>query len=97
MCDKILNENYSEIISKVDYSDLIDLGFEKMEIEDYVHMTQYGYPYFILTYGNENDIISMEWSPVDREVNLYLNSRTYRRGISLEEVSQIINMLKSNI
>ena len=38
--------------AKVNYSDLVKLGFKKMEINDCVHESQYGYPYFILTYGD---------------------------------------------
>lgn len=80
---------------KVNYSDLIDLGFKKIEIHDYVHLSQYGYPYFILAYSESDDIISMEWSPVDCEVTLYINAQTYRRNISLEEVKDIIRMLNT--
>lgn len=83
--------------AKVNYSDLVELGFKKMEIDDCVHQSQYGYPYFILTYGEEDEQVSMEWSPVSREVNLYLNSHTYQTGLSLDEVKRIIYMLDSNI
>ena len=79
---------------KVNYSDLVELGFEKVEMNDYVHLSQYGYPYFILAYGKESDQISMEWSPVSREVNLYINAHTYQKGLSIDEVKNIINMLK---
>lgn len=83
--------------TKVNYSDLVELGFKKMDIDDCVHQSQYGYPYFILTYGEEGDQVSMEWSPVSREVNLYLNSHTYQTGLSLDEVKRIIYMLDSNL
>ena len=79
---------------KVDYCDLVDLGFKKMDIDDSVHMMQYGYPYFILTYGEENDQVSMEWSPVDKEVTMYINSQTYKRGLTLEEVEKLVNMIE---
>lgn len=82
---------------KVNYSDLIDLGFKKIEIHDCVHLSQYGYPYFILAYGESDNEISMEWSPVNCEVNLYINAQTYRRNISLEEVKDIIRMLNTKI
>lgn len=82
---------------KVNYSDLVELGFKKMDIDDCVHQSQYGYPYFILTYGEEDDQVSMEWSPVSREVNLYLNSHTYQTGLSLDEVKKIIYMLDTNL
>ena len=81
---------------KVDYCDLVDLGFKKMDIEDSVHMMQYGYPYFILTYGEENDQVSMEWSPVDKEVTMYINSQTYKRGLTLEEVEKLVNMIEAD-
>ena len=79
---------------KVDYCDLVDLGFKKMDIDDSVHMMQYGYPYFILTYGEETDQVSMEWSPVDKEVTMYINSQTYKRGLTLEEVEKLVNMIE---
>ena len=82
--------------TKVNYSDLVELGFKKMEIDDCVHQYQYGYPYFILTYGEEGEQVSMEWSPVSREVNLYINSHTFQTGLSLDRVKKIIYMLDSN-
>ena len=82
--------------AKVDYCDLVDLGFKKMDIDDSVHMMQYGYPYFILTYGEENDQVAMEWSPVDKEVTMYINSQTYKRGLTLEEVEKLVNMIEAD-
>lgn len=81
---------------KVNYSDLIELGFKKVEISDCVHFSQYGYPYFILAYGEEDEKVSMEWSPVTREVNLYINTHTYQTGLSLDEVKRVIDMLKDD-
>ena len=81
---------------KVNYSDLLELGFQKVEFNDFVHLSQYGYPYFILAYGEDDDQISMEWSPVSREVNLYINTHTYQKGLSLEEVKKIIDMLEDD-
>jgi hypothetical protein len=83
--------------AKVNYSDLINLGFEKVEITDKIHQSQFGYPYFILAYGEEDDQVSMEWSPISREVNLYLNSHTYQTGLSLDEVKDIIGMLTEEL
>lgn len=83
--------------AKVNYYDLLDLGFKKEYLNDNVHLSQYGYPYFVLAYGNENDQVSMEWSPVSREVNLYINSHTYQRGLSLDEVKKIIKMLEDTL
>ena len=84
--------------AKVNYSDLIELGFEKNNCsEDKVFISQYGYPYFFLTYGEEDDQVTLEWSPVDRNVNLYLNSHTYQTGLSLSEVKKIVNMLKDDV
>ena len=91
----------TKVGEKVNYSELIELGFKHECINDNVHMEQYGYPYFILTYGYDEDdgceipAVTMEWSPVTREVNLYINSNTYRTGISLEEVKELIAMLES--
>lgn len=81
---------------KVNYSDLIELGFKKVEISDCVHFSQYGYPYFILAYGEEDGKVSMEWSPVTSEVNLYINSHTYQTGLSLDEVKRVIYMLEDD-
>lgn len=83
--------------NKVNYSDLIGLGFKKIDFNDNVHLKQYGYPYFILSYGEVGDTIIMEWSPVSQEVNLYINSQTYRKAISLEEVKHIIRMLETKV
>lgn len=83
--------------AKVNYSDLIELGFKKINCsEDKVFLSQYGYPYFFLAYGEEDDQVTLEWSPVDRNVNLYLNSHTYKTGLSLSEVKKIVNMLKDD-
>jgi hypothetical protein len=83
--------------NKVNYSDLLSLGFERIDFNDKVHLSQYGYPYFILSYGNSDDILCMEWSPVSREVNLYIKAQTYRTGISLEEVKHIVKLLESDM
>ena len=81
---------------KVNYSDLVDLGFVKVDMsEDCVHLSQYGYPYFILAYGKDDDQVCMEWSPVSREVNLYLNHQIYQTGLSLEETKRIVEMLEA--
>ena len=83
---------------KVNYSDLIELGFKKINCSnDTVFLSQYGYPYFFLAYGEEGDQVTLEWSPVDRNVNLYLNSHTYQSGLSLSEVKKIVNMLKDDV
>jgi hypothetical protein len=82
---------------KINYADLIDLGFRRVECTDNVHLNQYGYPYFYLIYGEDDDIVIMEWSPVDREVNLYLKSQTYRSGISLDEVKEIVRLLTTEV
>ena len=84
--------------TKVNYSDLIEIGFKKINCsEDKVFLSQYGYPYFFLAYGEEDDQVTLEWSPVDRNVNLYLNSHTYQTGLSLSEVKKIVNMLKDDV
>lgn len=88
--------NLKESNVKVNYSDLEELGFERVEMSDCVHMSKYGYPYFILAYGEEDDKVSMEWSPVTREVNLYINAHTYQTGLSLNEVKRVIDMLKDD-
>lgn len=81
--------------NKVNYADLVELGFQKMNMEDRVHLKQYGYDYFILYYGECDDMLYLEWSPVSREVNVYIYAQTYRTGISLEEVKKIVELLKS--
>ena len=84
--------------AKVNYSDLIELGFKKIYCnEDAVFFSQYGYTYFFLAYGEEGDQVTLEWSPVDRNVNLYLNSHTYQSGLTLQEVKKIVNMLKDDV
>lgn len=83
--------------NKVNYSDLVGLGFKKIDFNDNVHLNQYGYPYFILSYGEVGDAVIMEWSPVTRQVNLYINSQTYREAISLDEVKHIKKMLETKV
>lgn len=83
--------------NKINYADLIELGFRRVEFTDNVHLKQYGYPYFYLIYGEDDDMITMEWSPVDRETNLYLNSQAYRSGISLDEVKEIVRLLTTEV
>jgi hypothetical protein len=89
--------NLKESNVKVNYSDLEELGFERLEISDFAHMSQYGYPYFILAYGEENDKVSMEWSPTTREVNLYLNSHTYQTALTFYEVKKVVKMLEKKM
>lgn len=80
--------------NKVNYADLLELGFKKVNCsDDRAHYHQYGYPYFFLSYGN--DMIIMEWSPTDREVNLYLNSHLYQKGLTLDEVKKVIYCLST--
>ena len=83
--------------NKVNYSDLVELGFKKIDFNDNVHLKQYGYPYFILSYGEVGDTVIMEWSPVTRQVNLYINSQTYRESISLDEVKDVVRMLNTEV
>ena len=83
--------------NKVNYSDLVGLGFKKIDFNDNIHLKQYGYPYFILAYGEVGDTVIMEWSPVTRQVNLYINSQTYREAISLDEVKHIKQMLETKV
>ena len=83
--------------TKVNYSDLIELGFKKEYLTDYVHEAQSGYPYFILAYGEDTDQVCMEWSPVSREVNLYINAHTYQKGLTLDEVKNVVDMLSENL
>lgn len=82
--------------NKVNYSDLIELGFKKIECsDDFVHIKKYGYPYFYLLYGDEDvNQVTMEWCPIEQDVNLYLNGNTYQKGLSLEEVKRIVEMLE---
>ena len=79
--------------TKIKYSELKELGFKKIEMaDDLVHLRIYGYPYFILSYGDE-DTLSMEWSPTTREVNLYINSTIFKKSLTLDEVTQIIELV----
>lgn len=88
---------FKEVKEKVDYADLLELGFNRVNMDDEIHRMKYGYPYFILAYGEDGEKICMEWSPITREVNLYINSHTYKEGISLDEVKRIIIMLNDNV
>ena len=84
--------------TKINYSDLLQLGFKRIECkEDICHQVQYGYQYFFLSYGEENDQVSMEWSPTNREVNLYLNSQLYQSTLTLDEVRNIVEMLEAEM
>ena len=81
----------------VNYSDLVELGFRKINITDKIHEKQYGYPYYVMFYGLDDDQVTLEWSPVDRKCNLYLNAHTYQTGLSLEEVKEIITHLTDEV
>ena len=82
---------------KVDYSDLVELGFKKNYLDDCVHLHQYGYRYFVLAYGDCDDKVSMEWSPISREVNLYINTHLYQSCLTIDEVKNIIDMLEDEV
>ena len=84
--------------TKINYSDLLELGFKRIECEeDICHKMQFGYPYFFLSYGEENDQVSMEWSPTTREVNLYLNSQIYQTALTFDDVKKIVKMLEEEM
>jgi hypothetical protein len=86
---------FEENSTKLNYSDLLDLGFKKENIRDDSHFSQFGYTYFILAYGDEAaNQVTMEWSPVSREVNLYLNGHTYQKCLTLDEVKRIVEILE---
>lgn len=85
-------------LTKINYSDLLKLGFKRVDCEeDVCHQKQYGYPYFFLVYGEEGEQVSMEWSPTTREVNLNLNSQTYQTALTLVEVKKIVKMLEEEM
>ena len=94
----IENGNVALDLTKINYSDLLKLGFKRVDCEeDFCHKMQYGYPYFFLSYGEEGEQVSMEWSPTTREVNLYLNSQTYQTALTLVEVKKIVKMLEEEM
>lgn len=85
-------------LTKINYSDLLELGFKRIDCEeDFCHKSKYGYPYFFLVYGEEEEQVSMEWSPTTREVNLYLNSHTYQTALTLYEVKKVVKMLEKKM
>lgn len=92
----MVNEENIKNNVKVDYWELLELGFEKEYLDDPVHLSQYGYAYFVLSYGCEDDQVSMEWSPITREVNLYINSHLYQKCLTLDDVKNIIEMLNDD-
>lgn len=85
-------------LTKINYSDLLELGFKRIDCEeDVCHKSKYGYPYFFLVYGEEGEQVSMEWSPITREVNLYLNSHTYQTALTFYEVKKVVKMLEKKM
>ena len=85
-------------LTKINYSDLLELGFKRIDCEeDFCHKSKYGYPYFFLVYGEEGEQVSMEWSPITREVNLYLNSHTYQTALTFYEVKKVVKMLEKKM
>jgi hypothetical protein len=94
----IENGNLELDLTKINYSDLLEIGFKRIDCEeDICYQMQYGYPYFFLAYGEEKDQVTMEWSPSTREVNLYLNSQTYQTALTLFEVKKIVKMLEEEM
>ena len=74
------------------------MGFKRIDCEeDFCHKSKYGYPYFFLVYGEEGEQVSMEWSPITREVNLYLNSHTYQTALTFYEVKKVVKMLEKKM
>ena len=94
----IENGNLELDLTKINYSDLLELGFKRIDCEeDVCHQMQYGYPYFFLSYGEDGDQVNLEWSPTTREVNLYLNSQIYQKALTLVEVKKIVKMLEEEM
>lgn len=83
--------------NKINYLDLVELGFRKVDLPDTVHLHKYGYNYFYLIYGKDGDRVTLEWSPTTREVNLYINSQTYRKALMLDEVKDVVRMLNTEL
>ena len=91
----IKNGNVELNLTKINYSDLLELGFKRIDCEeDVCHKMKYGYSYFFLVYGDEGEQVSMEWSPTTREVNFYLNSQIYQTALTLVEVKKIVKILE---
>lgn len=73
---------------KIKYKDLVSRGFKRVELDCNVHCETFGYPSFVLAW--EKDNITLEWSPVDRKCNFYLNNNLLAKNISIGQIEEII-------
>lgn len=77
---------------EINYKDLIDLGFKRIECKDEIFFNKYGFKYFFLSYNNGS--IGFNWGAITREVAMYINN-IYYKNVNLEELKKIINLLES--
>lgn len=82
---------------EINYSELIDLGFERHDIDDQVWMDFYGYGYFFLDYKFEKDNKNfvIEWQPDTRKVQYFeildkYGSVRYISDLDMEGIKKII-------
>ena len=62
----------SKKFPKFCYTDLIDRGFEREDVNDSVHFDQYGYyDFFLLKTLSKKRGVYMYWNPQSREVKVY--------------------------
>lgn len=76
---------------EINYKDLIDLGFKRIECKDEIFFNKYGFKYFFLSYNKGP--IGFNWSSTTRKTAMYINNRYYK-DVKLEEVKKIIPLLK---
>lgn len=90
---KTEQEKYEDLITEIDYQDIVSLGFKKMESKDDIWEAEYGYPYFIMVLKLDSDRWQFDWTPDDRKVALSKNYVPMKKNLTLEEIEWFIELL----
>ena len=68
--------NYRELVSeRINYADLIERGFNRIECHDTVFYDEMGYDYFVVQkviYKNHSKQVMLEWDTVNHHVNMII-------------------------
>ena len=83
---------------KLDYKDLVELGFERVESHDLAWENRYGYEYFYLVY-KLTDSVSLLWFPETRQSELEKvdpngNYLVRKYNLNLTDIKFYINLFK---
>ena len=82
---------------KFNYDELLEKGFERIEVDDSVWEAKYGFPYFIVSMGNEQ--YGLDWDIHTQEVEFQTLGKNYtilkrEKVTSLAQLDACIRMIK---